>query len=124
MFRSEVWISAAATPRLVSAAVTARTARLAEVSADVTEAPLTCTVRARVSWFGTPVTVPVPVTVILPACCEDAVSRADVTPGPPDDDPVRPAPRLKAPTSNAAAATPMAAERYPGAMLMAMGRLL
>ena len=59
-------MSAAATPRARSAAVTRRTAWLACCSADATEAPLTWTPTERLSWFGVPVTVPFPVTVIRP----------------------------------------------------------
>src|SRR5581483_10887149 len=66
MYRPEVWMSAVATPRARSAAVTRRTAWLACCSADATEAPLTWTPMLSVSWFGVPVTVPLPVTVIRP----------------------------------------------------------
>ncbi len=77
----------------------------------------------RLSWLGTPVTVPLPVTVIRPACCAAAVRVTGEFPVPPDDPP-RPAPRLNAPTRSAAAATPTPAARYPGVMLMAMTGLL
>src|SRR6266496_1672889 len=68
-------MSPAATPRLRSAAVTRRTAALACCRADATDGALTCTPMPSVSWFGVPVTAPVPVTVIL-ADPGEAVSSA------------------------------------------------
>ncbi len=57
-------MSAAATPRWRRAAVTRRTAWLAWPSAELTVLPLTCTPMDSMSWFGVPVTVPTPVTVM------------------------------------------------------------
>src|SRR6266516_4056704 len=68
-------MSPAATARLRSAAVTRRTAALACCRADATDGALTCTPMPSVSWFGVPVTAPVPVTVIL-ADPGEAVSSA------------------------------------------------
>src|SRR5712664_551021 len=68
-------MSLAATPPARSAAVTRRTASLALPSADPTDDPFTCTPMDRISWFGVPVTLPVPVTVIR-AAAVDAVSTA------------------------------------------------
>src|SRR5215469_11906542 len=79
----------------------------------------------RVSWFGTPVTVPLPVTVIRPAVC-DEVRVAALAAGVPLDA-LLPSwvPIVNAPISSAAAATPVAAARYlGGGVLMAMRVLL
>src|SRR5215472_5728030 len=78
-----------------------------------------------ISWFGTPVTVPLPVTVIRPDVC-DAVRVAALAAGVPLDA-LLPSwvPMVNAPMSSAAAATPVAAARYlGGGALIAMRVLL
>src|SRR6516165_9838077 len=60
----EVWMSGAPTPLRRSTAVIERTAEFAWRSAAATEVPLVCTPIDNASWFGTPDTFPVPVTVI------------------------------------------------------------
>src|SRR5215469_5466162 len=77
-----------------------------------------------ISWFGTPVTVPLPVTVIRPAVC-DEVRVAALAAGVPLDA-LLPSwvPMANAPISSAAAATPVAAARYLGGVLRAMTVLL
>src|SRR5215469_14898652 len=87
MYRSEVWMSAEVTPWASRAAVTRLTPWLACCSADSTEGPLTWTPMDKTSWFGVPVTVPVPVTVIRAApavavkldatCVPDTLRAAD-----------------------------------------------
>ncbi len=57
-------MSDAPTPLRRSTDVTARTAEFASRSAAATEPALVCTPIDRDSWFGTPDTFPVPVTVI------------------------------------------------------------
>src|SRR5579859_386390 len=86
MDRPEVWMSDLRTPCDVSAAMTRLAAWLASMSAVDTDDALVCTPIERTSWFGVPVTVPVPVTVILPPA-PDAVSTTgrdgDMVPAPP-----------------------------------------
>src|SRR5580704_16887371 len=72
------------------------------------------------SWLGVPVTVPTPVTVMRAGLDRTGVIVAACA----DEPPLWPAPRLKAPIRSAADATPAAAARYPGLMLLAMTRLL
>src|SRR6185312_12057961 len=123
MYRPEVWMSAAATPRARSAAVTRRTAWFACCSADATDAPLTWTPMLSVSWFGVPVTVPLPVTVIRP----DLTAATSVAPpraGPADvAPPPRLAPKVNAPINSAAAAVPTAAARTAGVMVIVTAQL-
>src|SRR6266496_1051668 len=122
-------MSPAATPRLLSAAVTRRTAALACCRADATDGALTCTPMPSVSWFGVPVTAPVPVTVILAdpgeAVSSAAPRPAGAAPAVPVDGAAaaalpRPAPMANAPMSRAAAAVPAMAERTTGDRALAM----
>src|SRR6185437_937095 len=105
MASPEVWIAAAATPSPRSAAVTRLTASLALASADPTDAPFTWTPMLSSSWFGVPVTVPVPATVIRPELTAAARFAGWVPPGagPADDDPEPPLPQP--PTATAPPAT-------------------
>src|SRR5215469_15403420 len=118
MFRPEVWMSDWATPRSRSALVTFRIPALASPSADVTEPPVTWTPIDNMIWLGTPVTVPVPVTVIRPlaGCAEVNVAAAAGW-----EPPLLVVPIANAPTSSAADATPIAAARVPGEVLIAIG---
>src|SRR5579863_4604474 len=107
-------MSAAATPVRRSVAVIDRTAVLASRSAVATEPALVCTPIDRASWFGTPDTFPVPVTVMRAAAGVLAAvsaalpaSLADAGAAPP-----WPTPRAKAAMSRPADATPAAAARW------------
>src|SRR6516165_1101184 len=104
-------MSEAATPLLRSTAATDRAAALAWRSAVATEPAVVCTPIDRDSWFGTPDTFPVPVTVMrAPAGAVAAVSAAlPVAPTAAAGDALPwPAPRVNAPISSPADATPAA----------------
>src|SRR5215475_11664080 len=114
MDRPEVWTSDAATPLRRSTAVIEWTAEFAWCSAAATEVPLVCTPIDSASWFGTPDTFPVPVTVIrVPpwAGAAAAVSAALSVVLPAVALPW-PAPRVNAPMSSPADATPTATARW------------
>ena len=119
-------MSEVATPLRRSTAVTDRAAVLAWRSAVATEPALVCTPIDRDSWFGTPDTLPVPVTVMravpaaavsvaLPAAWLAAVSLAEAGAALP-----WPAPRANAAMSRPAEATPAAAARWTGENWTAM----
>src|SRR5262252_63230 len=119
-------MSEAATPLLRSTAATDRAAALAWRSAVATEPALVCTPIDRDSWFGTPDTLPVPVTVmravpvaavrvLLPAVVLPAASLAEAGAALP-----WPAPRANAAMSRPAEATPAAAARWTGENWTAM----
>src|SRR5215472_5383508 len=115
MDRPEVWMSDAATPLRRSTAVIERTAEFAWCSAAATEVPLVCTPIDSASWFGTPDTFPVPVTVIrVPpgAGAAAAVVSAAVPVAPSAVALPWPAPRVNAPRSSPADATPTATARW------------
>src|SRR6516164_4115181 len=117
-------MSEAATPLLRSTAATDRAAALAWRSAVATEPALVCTPIDRDSWFGTPDTLPLPVTVmraapaagtavvtaVLPAASLAAAGAA----------PPWPTPRANAAMSRPAEATPAAAARWTGENWTAM----
>src|SRR6266699_820042 len=114
MDRPEVWMSAAATPPRLSAAITRLAAWLACRSAADTDPALTWTPMLRVSWSGVPVQVPVPVTVIFPPARDEASSLTGAVL--PDGgrlaaEPDCAVPRRKEPIRSAAAATPAAGAR-------------
>src|SRR5580704_16134064 len=109
-------MSGAATPLRRSTAVTDRAAALAWRSAVATEPALVCTPMDRDSWFGTPDTFPVPVTVMraLPAAGAAAV-RAALPAASLAAAGVAlpwPAPRVNAAMSRPAEATPAATARW------------
>src|SRR5215472_6443923 len=106
MDRPEVWMSGAATPLRRSTAVIDRTAEFAWRSAAATEVPLVCTPIDSASWFGTPDAFPVPVTVIRvpPWAGAAAVAVSAALPVA--------APRVNAPISSPADATPTATARW------------
>src|SRR5215468_3246129 len=111
----EVWMSGAATPLRRSTAVIDRTAEFACRSAVATEAPLVCTPIDNASWLGTPDTFPVPVTVMraLPAAGAAAAAVSAVAPLAVAGDALPwPAPRVNAPMSSPADATPAAIARW------------
>src|SRR5215813_10014709 len=114
----EVWMSGAATPLWRSTAVIDRTAEFAWRSAAATEAPLVCTPIDSASWFGVPDTFPVPVTVIRvpPAAGAAAVAFSAAVPvAPPGAAGAAlpwPVPRVNAPMSRPADATPAATARW------------
>src|SRR5437764_13881247 len=117
-------MSDAATPLLRSTAATDRAAALAWRSAVATEPALVCTPIDRDSWFGTPDTLPVPVTVMraVPAAGTAAVSAALPAASLADAGVALPCPP---PTANAAMsrpaeATPAAAARWIGENWTAM----
>src|SRR5215470_17053730 len=118
MDRPEVWTSGAATPLRRSTVVIERTAEFACRSAAATEAPLVCTPIDSASWFGTPDTFPVPVTVIRVPTGADAAAAAvsaALPAAPPDVAGAAlpwPAPRVNAPISSPADATPTATARW------------
>src|SRR5438034_7677672 len=116
------------TPVLASAAVTARTARLARCSAALTEESLVCTPIDSINWSGVPDTTPVPVTVILPplaplapAACTARVRAGTVAAV---TGPAWAAPAAKAPISSPAVATPAASARWVGVNGTGMAGLL
>src|SRR6516165_9234687 len=116
MDRPEVWRSGAATPLRRSTAVIERTAVFACRSAVATVVALVCTPIDNASWFGTPDTFPVPVTVIrvLPVAAAVAVVTALLAAPPAVAGAAlpRPAPRVNAPMSSPADATPTATARW------------
>src|SRR5262249_12618955 len=108
-------MSAAATPLRHSTAVTERTAEFAWRSAAATEAPLVCTPIDSASWFGVPDTFPVPVTVIRVPSAAGAAAVAFSAAGrvaPPGAGRARAGPRVTAPMSRPADATPAATARW------------
>src|SRR5580704_11827850 len=125
----DVWMSLAATPRARRAAVTRLTASSALASADPTDDPLTWTPMSSTSWFGVPVTVPVPVTVIradpvaaasvadwaLPAACPAGGDGA----APPLPHP----PSVNVPVSASAARPPVTSRRRAGEEEMSIAGL-
>src|SRR5215470_12507208 len=115
MDRPEVWMSDAATPLRRSTAVIEWTAEFAWCSAAATELPLVCTPIDSASWFGAPDTFPVPVTVIrVPPGAGTAVAALSVAlPVAPSAVALPwPAPRVNAPMSRPADATPTATARW------------
>src|SRR5579859_3219755 len=117
MDRPEVWMSEALTPVRLSADVTARTAEFAWRRAAATEPALVCTPIDRASWFGTPDTFPVPVTVIRAPPEAGAVAAVSAAPAVASPEVAGaalpwPAPRVNAPMSRPAAATPAATARW------------
>src|SRR6516162_2254456 len=118
MDRPEVWTSGAATPLRRSTAVIERTAEFAWRSAAATEVPLVCTPIDSASSFGAPDTFPVPVTVIRvpPWAAAAAVAVSAALPvAPPAVAGAAlpwPAPRVNAPMSSPADATPAAIARW------------
>ena len=109
-------MSDAATPLRPSTAVTERAAALAWRSAVATEPALVCTPIDRDNWFGTPDTLPVPVTVMraVPAAGTAAVSAALPAASLAAAGAALPwlTPRAKAAMSRPAAATPAVAARW------------
>src|SRR5215469_7852780 len=123
-------MSARRTPPDRSALMTRLAAWLASVSAVETDDALVWTPIDRTSWFGTPLTVPVPVTVIRPPA-PDAVSTigsdAPAAPAPvtclADPAPAGCAdPSMNAPMSSADAAIPVPIARYMGLTVIVMAR--
>src|SRR5689334_13097375 len=117
-------MSVAATPLRRSTAVTDRAAELAWRSAVATEPPLVCTPIDRDSWFGTPDTLPVPVTVTRAA---PVAGTAAVSAGLPAASLAEagaavpwPAPRANAAMSRPAEVTPAATARWTGENWTAM----
>src|SRR5215467_12144271 len=100
-------MSEAATALLRSTAATDRAAALAWRSAVATEPALVCTPIDRDSWFGTPDTLPVPVTVMRATPAAGAA-------------PPWPTPRANAAMGRPAEATPAAAARWTGENWTAM----
>src|SRR5215472_6836662 len=130
MDNPEVAMSGRLTPPDRSALITRLAAWLASVSAVETDDALVWTPIDRTSWFGTPLTVPVPVTVIRPPA-PDAVSkigldpRAALMPATCPWDPARDGcadPSRNAPMSSAAAAIPIPIARYRGLTAIVMAR--
>src|SRR5260370_37889687 len=102
-------MSDALTPVRLRPEVTARTAWFAWRSAVATEPALVCTPIDRESWFGTPDTFPVPVTVmrVPPAAgAAAAVSAAVALLAAAGEALPRPGARMNAPLSQAARAAP------------------
>src|SRR5690348_16185882 len=117
-------MSEAATPPRRSTAATDRAAALAWRSAVATDPALVCTPMDRESWFGTPDTLPVPVTVMRAApVAGTAVVSAALSVAALAAAGVAlpwPAPRANAAMSRPAAATPAATARWTGENWTAM----
>src|SRR6516162_7269777 len=114
-------MSEAATPLLRSTAATDRAAALAWRSAVATEPALVCTPIDRDSWFGTPDTLPLPVTVMRAApAAGTAVVTAVLPAASLAAAPPWPTPRANAAMSRPAEATPAAAARWTGENWTAM----